>query len=336
MTGPKFIPGGSTLVSSRGDDESKGVFSDYPGATKKYALNDGHQRRNFRETMARMFIQMSEKERKQFVDSVPEATRRLAEILTGVGTGASGGTGYIDFLLTNVSEQFHEKAQVVESMTDDYVVYLFGQGAPTFSYSGVLLNTYQDDQRVWMTRLYRDVLRGTQLARRRKLLRIRYDSVIVSGVMLNLNMSITADQEDRSPFSFSFVPTQYVIYTPSLASPTRLKKGFTPGSKYALDSTGVPSTNRTRVAAHPVPPALATRKRASEKDNSVLHVNMKGDPEDATKKALLKLALNVEEIKRIARGDLSWNEAKIGLKYLGSALTQTLAGMYGFDTENKK
>lgn len=273
MAGPVFIPGGETklVLGDSAEDrkeartESRGVFAAFPGATKKYIVNDGPRDNEYRETMARMFIQMTEQERKLFVDTVKDpVTQKLAEVLVGTGNAGEGGTGFIDFLLQRVNERFTEKYQVVEGLSDNFVVYLFGQGAPTFSYSGMLLNTYQDDQRVWMTKLYQDVLRGTQLARRRKLLRLRYDSVIVSGVMLDLNMALEADKEDRVPFTFNFIPTQYVVYTPSLGNPTRLKSAFLPSSSLALTTAQTPQTTRLRVSSRAAPPAQATRKRQNQ------------------------------------------------------------------------
>lgn len=285
MAGPAFIPGGSSLLPedqqtglvgpAQPEKGPRGVFAQYPGATKKYTLNAGPRDNEFRETMARMFIEMTEQERKLFVQSVSPETRKLAEILAGVGTGGSGGTGFVDFLLTQANEQFSEKFQVVESLSDNFVIYVFGQAAPMFSYAGLLLNTYQDDQRVWMTRLYQDVLRGTQLARRRKLLRLRYDSVIVSGVMLDLKMSIVADQEDRVPFSFNFIPTQYVIYTPALGNPTQLESAFIPSAAFKISTTQPPSTTRLRIAGRAAAPAQATKKRQNETDESYLSV---GEP----------------------------------------------------------
>jgi hypothetical protein len=283
MAGPKFIPGGDSLLPAAGEKSPKGVFAQFPGATKKYIQNAGPRDNEYRETMARMFIEMTEKERELFVKSVPPETRALAEVLAGVGTGGSGGTGFVDFLLTSVNEQFSEKFQVVESLSDNFVVYLFGQAAPQFAYSGVLLNTYQDDQRVWMTRLYQDVLRGTQLARRKKLLRLRYDSVIVSGVMLNLQMAIVADQEDRVPFSFNFIPTQYIIYTPALGNPTKLKSDFLPSAAFKLSTSKAPSNVRQKVAARHAPNAQATRKRQTQGDRSLL--TLKGGPTTTSPKA---------------------------------------------------
>ena len=191
---PGVLPGGdpkavaadankSAMAASAGGLPA-GVFGHMVGATPKYALNQGQRDAEYRETMARLFIQVPEEEREQFVSSCPPETQPLARVLCG-----GAGTGFVDFLLTQVSEGFQEKIQVVESLSDNFIVYSFGQRAPQFNYAGVLLNTYQDDQRVWMMRLYQDVLRATQLARRRKLVRLRYDSVIVSGVLTNHSQS---------------------------------------------------------------------------------------------------------------------------------------------------
>jgi hypothetical protein len=251
-------------TESGGSRESMGVFSEFPGATKKYTLNIGKRDNEYRETMARMFVEMTQSERELFVNSVPPETQPLARVLAGVQAGGSNGTGFIDFLLQTVVEDFSEKFQVVETLSDNFVVYMFGQKAPVFQYSGTLLNTYQDDQRVWMTRLYRDILRGTQLARRRKLLRLRYDSVIVSGVVLNLRMQLQADAEDRSPFSFTMIPTSYMIFTEPVGKPTQLETPFTDGGRFALDTVGRIPTTRLRVTGVPAAPAAATRERANQ------------------------------------------------------------------------
>lgn len=287
MGAPKLIPGGDTgLVfadgsstdasgvqsDNRGTGQSMGQFSRFPGATKKFAINDGVQRDNeYRDTMARMFIEMQPGERELFVNSLPPETQALGKILAGADTGGSNGTGFIDFLLQDIQESFNEKYQIVETLSDNFVVYMFGQSAPVFQYSGVLLNTYQDDQRVWMMRLYRDVLRGTQLARRRKLVRFRYDSVIVSGIMLNMNMSLRAGEEDRSPFSFTLIPMSYVIFTEAIGVPTQLDTPFTEGAQFGLPSAGTFDSSRLRVVGVPAAPAEATRTRANEPNTDPLN-----------------------------------------------------------------
>lgn len=284
MGAPKLIPGGPEINSDVGPVQpdpiyglSKGDFGKHPGATPKWAINNGPRDAEHRESMARMFIQMPAQEREKFVASCPSETRALARILCGVSAGASGGTGFVDFLLQSANESFNEKYQIVESLSDNFIIYVFGQRATPFQYSGMLKNTYQDDQRVWMTRLYRDVLRGTQLARRRKLVRLRYDSVIVSGVLLGLNMTIDGSLIDGVPFSFVLMPTQYVIFTPNEGVPTQLSTAFTEGSQFELASTAIPSTSKLRVTAPPRGQLPDGKVRKNEKGDTP-HPSAKGVP----------------------------------------------------------
>lgn len=276
---PGILPGGpgQTLnpevsaydaVSARQLGVPSGVFAKFPGATPKYAINKGPRDAEYLNTMARMFIQMSGKERSQFIKSVPPETRELARVLAGTGTRSGGGLGFIDFLLTQVDESFQEKFQIVETLSDNFIVYTFGQKAPMFTYSGIALNTYQDDQRVWLMRLYRDVLRGTQLARRKKLVRIRYDSVIVSGIFVAHSQSLKGDAENYAQFSFSLIPTQYVIFTPSVGVPAQATTAFTEGAALGLVSTQTPDDTRQRVA--PTTFGTPSSKPAAQKTPSSL------------------------------------------------------------------
>jgi len=271
MGRPGVIPGGDTLSDNAtttvvAQQPSMGVFAKNPGGTPKYAINEGQRDAEYRETMARLFIQMSEKERESFVQSVPPETRPLAQVLCGVGTGATGGTGFVDFILNQAIEPFQEKVQVVETLSDNFVIYTFGQAAPTFQYSGVLYNTYQDDQRVWMTRLYRDILRATQLARRRKLVRIRYDSVIVSGVFTGMQQSVSGEAADYASFSLTMIPTQYVIFSPEVGVATKLETAFTTGAEYALSTVEPVDLTKIKIAA-PANVQAPSRKRTNQKSD---------------------------------------------------------------------
>ena len=193
----------------------RGVFSEFPSSTPKWLGSRGERAVDFRETMARMFIQLGEKERKRFLDSVDNSKRSngpsdagesriLASVLAG--TEKTGGKGYIDFLLQQADHPHQEKSQVVETLADNYVVYYFGQAAVPFSYAGTVLNTFEDDQAINLLRIYRDMIRGTQLARRRKLLQLRYNGMIVSGSVMNLSLGLTADPETSMSFSFQLLP----------------------------------------------------------------------------------------------------------------------------------
>ena len=199
----------------------RGVFGPSCIATPKYALNEGG-RDDFRETMARLFIQVNSKElggnNPPFPSSVRGGSKdatsyELAKVISGTALTDinNGSAGYIDFLLQNVTHAFQEKVDVAEVLSDNYVAYYFGQAAPIFNYSGILLNTKQDDQVMNMLRIYRDMTRGSQLAKRRKLLSIRYDGIIVRGTMNSLTSSLDATGEMACPFGFSLLVKKLII-----------------------------------------------------------------------------------------------------------------------------
>lgn len=187
------------------------LFGTHPITTPNYAwqYNEGGRERDFVETMARMFIQVGPAEYPRFLASIravgdPDSVR-LAEALVGTGDaeGADkGGLGYIDFLLQSAQHGFQEKRDLVELMGDNYVVYYLGSNAPVFSYGGILVNSREDDQAHAMYRIYRDMIRGTQLARRRKLLTLRYDNMLVRGTVDSFGWQLGAENEMVCPFSF--------------------------------------------------------------------------------------------------------------------------------------
>jgi hypothetical protein len=191
-----------------------GIFGEFSGATPKYAVNIGREDWDFRMTQARMFVQLSSPQEYQtFVRSVgtaDPASAPLARVLGGMslddkGNGGTGGCGYIDFLLQSAQHNLQEKIDVIPVLSDDYVVYTFGQAPPTFVYSGVLINTVQDDQSANMFRIYRDIIRASQLAMRRKLVRLRYDNFIVSGVATTYGWNLAAENEMVQPFNFQIL-----------------------------------------------------------------------------------------------------------------------------------
>jgi hypothetical protein len=215
--------------------------------------------------MARMYVELpSRTTRASFLATVSEEARPLAEILlSGTGTAGSGGTGFIDFLLTSATENFQEKAQIVDTLTDNYVAFYSGEEPPLFQYSGVLLNTYQDDQRVWMFRLYKEILRGTRLASRNLIMKLRYDSFIVSGYMESLSMALSGETEHTaSQFTFTMRVKSMTVLTPALGSPTLLEKYIAPLVKKGPYDLGVTTNQRAGITS-PSVPTTATRGPAA-------------------------------------------------------------------------
>ena len=195
-----------------------GVFGANPLMTPKYALNQGSRDAEFRETLARMFISLSTASKsavKAYLKSIPQdaQTQALAQVLVGQNgnNDTTKATGFIDFFLQQVQANFQEKVQVDEVLGDNYVAWFFGQAPPTFQFSGTLLNSQQDDQTTGFAIAYQHLLRGTQLARRGSLLRIRYDNVIVSGAVVQMGSVLNAENELACPFNFAMLVKEYIL-----------------------------------------------------------------------------------------------------------------------------
>lgn len=238
--------------------DATGVFAAQPFASPKYARHRSDRKHEFEDTMARMFIKVAPDVYKKFIASIDDAdTRLIAEVLAGDEV-SQGGNGYLDFLMQSANHSFEEKFQVAETLSDNYVAFFFGHAPPIFQYQGTLLNTYQNDWTMSMFRIFRDLARGTQLARRNLILRLRYDSMIVSGAMINFNWSLVAGQEMATSFSFGLlVKSIHVIYG-GISRPTKYERGdkFTPDGFQLVDpGAGNADAAQTYIGSPPGMPA---------------------------------------------------------------------------------
>lgn len=239
------------------DPNAKGVHSSWPFMTPKYARRVKDRHHEFEDTMARMFIQIPPGDYEKFLASLDDPeTQTIARYLTG-DNAKKGGVGYIDFFLQSARHQFVEKVQVTEVLSDNYVAFFFGHQAPVFHYAGSLMNTYEDDWTMRMYRIFRDLGRGTQLAKHGQIMNLRYDSIIVSGAMTNLMWGLEAGRETYTNFSFDFlVKNLYIIYGGS-APPTKAKGKFAPAWFHLEDSSfGTESSaSQTYIGGSPTKPA---------------------------------------------------------------------------------
>jgi hypothetical protein len=258
ITGGDGRPNVAGIFRRTGTDtearSNQGVFGRNPGATPKYATNRGGVDAEYRESMARLFVDIPAGDIEAFLSTVSTETRPLARVLTTASDASGGGTGFIDFLLTSTQEDFQEKAQIVDTLTDNYVAFYSGQVPPLFRYQGTLLNTYQDDQRVWMLRLYREILRGSRLASRNLIARLRYDSFIVSGYLENLQLGLSGDTDHvASSFNFSMRVKQLNIFTPALGAPTVAQTAATTASIINGNNTQRDASARTGTVTSDTP-----------------------------------------------------------------------------------
>ena len=244
------------------DPKAQGVFSSQPYATPKFLRHITDRHHEFEDTMARMFIRVPPGQYQKFLNSITDfETRSIAEKLTGGDDVKQGGVGYVDFLLHTANHAFEEKVQVVETLSDNYVAFFFGQSAPVFSYTGTLYNTFQDDWTMRMFRIYRDMARGTQLARRGFLLYLMYDSWIVRGSMLNLRWQQEAENSLSVPFSFSILVKKVDILYGGLTPPTDISKiaiSFAPmGFNYLPETLALPKASQAQSPTTDNPPAAS-------------------------------------------------------------------------------
>lgn len=303
MTAPGILPGGSTVFSqsasviARGTTprSNTGVFGAHPGATPKWALNRGPRDAEKRETMARLFIDVPRVARDRLLNSLPRSVQRLASVLTS--------TGYIDFLLTSANENLREKTQIVDTLTDSYVAFYSGQEPPVFQYGGTVLNTYQDDQRVWLFRLYQSILRGTRLANRNLVARLRYDSFVVSGYLEGLSNQLDGNMGRTSGgFTFLMRVKSVSVITPSLALPTVLETPATRGITFA-DPTAVQTDATERIgAATTETPPTANRRPAASSNTETDTREEASSPEDRVRE---QAAANAGNASEDAEGSLS-------------------------------
>lgn len=251
----------------------QGVFADNPLSTAKYARNRGPRDAEFRDTMARLFISLADADpttQTAYLACLPQDAKALAQVL--LGNNNHGASGYVDFILSQAVESFQEVMQVEKTVGDDYVAFFFGQAPPVFQYSGFLINSLQDDQRVGFAIAYQQILRGTQLARRGALARLRYDSVIVEGAMTAKQQTLNADNEIAVPFAFSFLVKSYTIVQNPLFRRTSAANYVALAADNAvtnLGPVGRPSDVRVR-SAMVLPPDLAAVSTAGQDEPGVV------------------------------------------------------------------
>jgi hypothetical protein len=262
--GRDSVPGPNDTVEYNPTRGAGGVFANFmQGMTAKYAQNtDGYRSDFYRNTLARLFIKVDASEMNLFASSVSDAhtesqlvpriagtiARRQQNRTTG-GAGVNDANvradqttstnGYLDFCIQQASMPLQEKVDIKETLADNYVAYFFGQSPPVWSFSGWLFNSVQDDQATNFLRLYLEILRGTQLARRQKVVSLKIDSYIITGAIVATSFNLQAGMEVVVPFQFQLLVKRvaFVNYT----------VGWTPtwaSTPFAADPNAIPYDGR--------------------------------------------------------------------------------------------
>jgi hypothetical protein len=178
----------------------RGVHAQNPSITPKWY--DGKVEGEYRDNLARLYLPLKSEDKPKFLASVSAISKDADAALLAEGLLDKG---YVDFFLSNVTRVHTEKAEVIEHQAGGFVSYFFGAAAETYNFSGVLLNSCEDDQAVNFYKIYKYIIRGTELARRRALIYMRYDSYFVGGTLMNYQDAFAAENEMVMPFSFSLL-----------------------------------------------------------------------------------------------------------------------------------
>lgn len=211
----------------------QGVYAVFPATQPKYRnSNDSASVAS----QARLFIDINGNPKTLYPQlfkaiKSPNAQAMLLALMgtdTGLGTN-TGGTGYVDFLLSQVDERRDERYQISEVLSDDFTTYVFGQHAPIWSFSGYLMNSKQDDWAAAFDILYDNVLRASRMADLQQLVRLRYDNKVVTGTIINLQKSMRAELQIVYNFSFQMIIQQVDITIQPQWKPTTLNNQFSSG-----------------------------------------------------------------------------------------------------------
>ena len=236
-------------------DLNSGIFSPASAGVPKYTGNP-KTATEYVGTMARLLVPLNNTEFDKYVTRLKAIDPNSAALINAVavdGTNLKSSNGYIDFLLQSAQHALQEKVDVTELLADNYVAYYYGQAAPIFSYSGILINTKQDDQAVSMFRIYTNMIRGTMLAAQNQIVRLKYDSYSVEGTFNTFQWSLAGDNETFCPFSFSLL-VKSIGLPPPVLTPYNTST-FTSGVE--VSSSGTKGTVSTTVSSSGTPPVAS-------------------------------------------------------------------------------
>jgi hypothetical protein len=133
---------------------------------------------------------------------------------------------YIGFILVQVQEQHNEKYETVPLAGDSFASFFYGSQPSTYTFTGVALNTTQDNWRDSFEVLYADYIRGSASVRNKTIVQIKYDQRIVTGFISSFSQAIEANSQSTSQFQLSVVITDVHYLNPKSQDRTKLITNF--------------------------------------------------------------------------------------------------------------
>jgi hypothetical protein len=268
-----------------------GAYSEITSATPKYKQNEGREGYATGLTVARLYI---------------TGDRSTLSSLPGPAKHFNLGS-YVGFFLQEVTERNSEKAQVSPLNGDGYAAYFSGREPSVYSFSGILLNTRQDQWRSTLTYLYDNLLRGSKITGLNRLVQVAYDDKVVTGSMMNLNQTISASPDETfTRFSFDILVAS--VHDTWMISEDQFDKAF---PAFIGDDTifpDVPSSSKknevksyTNSAYLALPPRMKAKGKAkiSSCYNSVVTIDTNGIPVPAQASKIPESCINQETVNKL-------------------------------------
>jgi len=186
------------------------------------------------------------------------------------------GKAYVGFILTGVQESHSEKVEVVNLPGDTFASYFYGAAPRQFNFSGILLNTDQDQWRDSFEEIYEKYLRGSVSSRNFSIVQVSYNGRVVSGWLTNLTQQLNSDNDHYANFSFSVLVSRidmvggskkFSDYLVTLADDGGDFKGANIDADYAVldpsNFNGMIDPIRTGMVIPPKRPHKARKKKVT-------------------------------------------------------------------------
>lgn len=152
--------------------------------------------------------------------------------------------GYADFLLTGVSCNLEEKLQVTQTFGDAEVTYYFGRRPMIFNFSGLLVDSVDNNWFIHWLKLYQKVMRGSALAKNYELLKIVLPNMTVVGTINNFSWQQESSNDVSIPFSFQFLAKRIEPTTADLPTGAFAPTGI---SALRMNSASLPTLSQSQI-----------------------------------------------------------------------------------------
>jgi len=116
--------------------------------------------------------------------------------------------GFIDcFILKSMQARLEERYFIFQSLGGDSVAFFFGDKPVVYNFSGVLMDTYNQQWYNDFLFYYEKYLRGSQSIRNRTKVMMVYEDQIIEGFILDMNLSKSSEMHVLANFSFNMLMT---------------------------------------------------------------------------------------------------------------------------------